>query len=116
MAQCYSCGQEIPYFSMGIGIFKCFRRNFYRKTLPVFNCPHCSIECQETARTVYSFLLLFVIALIGGLWFVRSRHISISNDLAYFTVCLSVYFVLHYLWWKFVSKLKEPYIFWWENK
>jgi hypothetical protein len=116
MAQCYACNQEIAYFSMGVNVLKHFRRNFGRKTLPIFICPHCGVECQETAKTVYSFLLLFVIALIGVFMFVHSQHISISNDFAYLAVCLSGYLILHYLWWKFVSKLKEPYIFWWENK
>jgi predicted RNA-binding Zn-ribbon protein involved in translation (DUF1610 family) len=113
MALCFACHQEIGYLAMICGSWHHLKRNFIRKNLVVFDCPHCGALCQEKAWSYYGYLLIFVAAI---LLFVQMRWIDLGtmSDWRYTTTTLTCYFVGSIVWWKFVTQLKEPHVFGWE--
>lgn len=112
MARCYACKTEIRYSAMFGGVFKYFKRNIIRKNLPIFPCPHCGIECQETAWSYYGYIGIFVCALFFTLMqFHGVRAAFLDNAYSVF-VCLGIFIIGNYMWWQKLAKLKEPYLFW----
>jgi len=109
MAQCYQCRKGVSYFSFWKGCFKNLRRNFWRsRQLPISNCPHCGVECQETALTAFGFLILVVGIIFGFMKTIEFFDIELENDLGVILGIVIFVFVFGNLWWRFVSKLKEP--------
>ena len=113
MALCFACHKEVGYLSMICGTWHHLKRNFIRKNLVVFDCPHCGTICQETAWSYYSFILVFmaVILLLVQLRWIDARSFSEWRYMVMIFVC---YFINSFVWWKYVTQLKEPHIFWWE--
>lgn len=112
MARCFSCDQEIGYWGMVCGAFKHRMRNILRKNLPVFDCPHCGVLCQEKALTYYSFIAIFVAGAVTIM--IKAGYMDEKKMMDWrFLVSLGVcFFVARFLWWQKVAKLKEPFIFW----
>ncbi len=113
MAQCYKCERQIPYLAMVRGIFRHFGRNFRRRVLVVFNCPHCGTECQEAALTAYGFVALvfpvaFAMFAIADRWRVPLKNETLA------VVILLIVLVLHGQWWRYLSVMKTPHRFPWE--
>lgn len=109
MAQCYNCHKEISYLAFTIGTFRKISKNFGRsKQTPISECPHCGVEFQETATTAYGFLLVAIPVILGIMKTLQSLKIDLQNDVfALFGIFLSI-LILNMLWWKFVSKVREP--------
>jgi len=110
MAKCYSCNKEISYLAFMAGYFRFFMKNFWRKSLAVFRCPHCNVECQESSATVIPFLILCIALGMGIVMVVKKSGISWDNP-AFIIGVILLFFVLQFLWWRFVSRLKKPYQF-----
>jgi uncharacterized membrane-anchored protein len=80
----------------------------------VFDCPHCATQCQESALSTYLFVLVFVALVVGVVAIVKPNpeHVGVLG-----VVVLAIAYVpLRYLWWRFVARVKEPYVFWWERR
>ncbi len=114
MARCYKCKKEIDYFQMMGGVFKYLIRNLKRWNLPIFDCPHCKTECQETALTYYGFIVLYVLALFGGAFLLSIDLRSAFESLGGILIFLGTFLGTSFVWWKFGSILKEPHWFWGE--
>ena len=113
MAQCHACGEEIGYGSFVFGVMKRFGRNLMRRTMPVFDCPKCGVECQERASTTYGFILVFAVAAFLSVYVLLRAHVEIGEGT--FMACgLGLGLAAHYGWWRRVSQLKEPHRFFWE--
>jgi hypothetical protein len=93
------------------GVYRHLDRNFWRKNLPVFDCPHCGVLCQETAWTYYAFVVLCAGSVFGLMVLSRTDLFKDLNGLWIFS---GIYFLASYAWWKGVAVLKEPYHFFWE--
>lgn len=117
MARCYSCNKDIGCFAYLKGVFKQYRRNrIGRRALTVFNCPHCGIECQETAVTALPPAFLIIGILYGFMKVIDYLNIDLEHGnigLVLITGMFIFMLVCWVLWWKFVSKLKEPHKDFW---
>ncbi len=113
MALCFDCHKNVGYIAMLCGAWHHLKRNFIRKNLMVFDCPHCGALCQEKAWSYYAHLLIFVAAM---LLLVQMRWIDLQTfpEWQYITTMLACYFISSIPWWKYVTQLKEPHVFWWE--
>lgn len=115
MARCYACDERISYRSFVFGTLKYFRRNMLRRTLPVFDCPSCGVECQERASTTYGFLVAFFVpAFLAVFGLGRALALAEIGGVTLAMGGLGLCFVAHYAWWHRISKLKLPHVFFWE--
>jgi hypothetical protein len=109
MAKCYNCHKEISYFSFWLGSFKNMRENFWRsKQLQISDCPHCGAKCQETPATAYTFIALVMIVALAVMKSMKSLNVQLQNETLFAISVFIFVLVAANLWWKFVSKLKEP--------
>lgn len=109
MAKCYQCKRDIPYLSFWIGCFKHLGKNLFRsKQLPISNCPHCKVPCQETAASSFSFLFVVVIVVFSFMKTTELADIHFNNDLYVLAGVFIFLFIIHNLWWRLISKLREP--------
>jgi hypothetical protein len=111
MAMCFACNKDIGYFAMVCGACHHLKRNFIRKNLVVFDCPHCGTICQETAWSYYLQLLIFVAFM---LLLLRMKWVDLRtfSEGRYIATMLAGYFVTSAIWWKYIAQLKEPHVFW----
>jgi len=113
MARCHNCGEEIGFFVFWKRSFRYLGSNIFRsRQMPVSDCPNCGIPCQESPVTAFGFLFLMVAFLFGVIKIPEWLNIKLQNDLVMFTIIFSVLFFGAILWWKNVSKLKQPSKFW----
>ena len=112
MARCFSCDNEIKYWAMMCGAFKHFKRNIVRRNLPVFDCPHCGVTCQEKAWSYYSFIAIFATVAISIMFKTGHMDKNLDNDWHFIITLLVCLFAGSYFWWYKVAKLKEPFLFW----
>jgi hypothetical protein len=113
MARCHACEEDIGYLAFFTGTFKYLRRNMWRRTLPVFDCPRCGTQCQERASTAYGFLVVAVALGIIAAIVLRRPH-AVHSGAASFFAFLAPLIVAHVAWWRWVSQLKEPHQLFWE--
>ena len=113
MAQCHKCYEEIGYGSFVWGVLKHFGRNMLRRTLPVFDCPRCGVACQERASTAYGFIFVFFMAGVLSVLFLGRAHVQIRGG-TFMALGLGLGLVAHLVWWRWVSRIKEPHEFFWE--
>jgi drug/metabolite transporter (DMT)-like permease len=113
MACCHSCGEEIGYGSMYAGVMRKFRRNMWRRSLPVFECPHCGADNQESALTSVAFALVAVAICLLALLLV-DPHGGAGRDPLVMVLLFALLLTSHYAWWRLVARLKEPCRFFWE--
>jgi len=113
MAKCYKCEQEIGYWQAIRGTWRrgYILKNFWRKNLLVFDCPHCGIQCQETALTYYSFVGLFVFGFLGVNILLGVDLKNLFESLNGILAFLAAMTIANYLWWKAFAILKEPFRF-----
>jgi len=84
--------------------------------MPVFNCPHCGTECQESAVTAIPPALIIICISYAAMKAINYFNINLEqgNNGPVLAVGIFVFlFVFWYLWWKFVSKLKEAHNDFW---
>ncbi|WP_005031545.1 hypothetical protein [Holophaga foetida] len=114
MAKCHACGQEITYPPMMKGVFRYWRKNTLRRTLPIFDCPHCGTQCQESAVSAYTFIALCLGA--GVVLFTLGKHLMdpAVHPVGWVLFLVALCALAHYLWWRWLARLKEPHEFWWE--
>jgi hypothetical protein len=98
---------------MFVGVYRKIGRNLRRNPLFIFDCPHCGEECQETSETAYGFLIAMLLLIFASVGLLRRLDQSVIDSTGFFLSFMALVFALHSLWWRHISKTKEPYLSWW---
>ena len=108
MAKCSNCDSEIPFLAYCLSGFTNFRTNVRRsKCNPVVTCKHCG--CQNVQESMSVLGGVVVVVASGLVILILARKTGhILDRQSYLMYGIPLIFLLQYVWWKFVTKLREP--------